>query len=62
VLLSFNFLVPLQPEGKINCYSLSSSLTPSGLLEISFSVLVIAVILVLRKKRKQAKLQEEKEK
>jgi hypothetical protein len=29
VLPSFNFLVPLLLEGKINSYSLSSSLTPS---------------------------------
>jgi hypothetical protein len=62
VLPSFNFLVPLRLEGKINSYSLSSSLSPSGLLEISLSILAIAVILVLRRKRIQAKLQWEKDK
>jgi hypothetical protein len=51
-LASFNILVPLQPFGKFNAGSLSSSLYPAGLVAIGLSVLVIALIIVSRKKEK----------
>ena len=51
-LASFNILVPLQPLGKFNADSLSSSLFPAGLVAISLSILVIAFIVVSRKKEK----------
>lgn len=54
-LASFNILVPLQPLGKFNADSLSSSLFPAGLVAISLSVLVIAFIVVSRKKEKAKK-------
>lgn len=54
-LASFNILVPLQPLGKFNADSLSSSLFPAGLVAISLSILVIAFIVVSRKKEKAKK-------
>jgi hypothetical protein len=54
-LASFNILVPLQPLGKFNADSLSSSLFPAGLVAISLSILVIAFIAVSRKKEKAKK-------
>jgi hypothetical protein len=51
-LTSFNILVPLQPLGKFNADSLSSYLFPAGLVAISLSVLVIALIIVSRRKEK----------
>lgn len=54
-LASFNILVPLQPLGKFNADSLSSSLIPAGLVAISLSALVAAVIILSRKKNKQRK-------
>ena len=49
-LASFNILVPLQPLGKFNADSLNSSLFPAGFVAISLSVLIIAFIIVSRKK------------
>jgi hypothetical protein len=54
-LASFNILVPLQPLGKFSADSLSSSLFPAGLVAISLSILVIAFIIVSRKKEKAKK-------
>ena len=54
-LASFNILVPLQPLGKFNADSLSSSLFPAGLVAISISVIVIAFIIISRKKEKAKK-------
>ena len=54
-LASFNILVPLQPLGKFNADSLSSLLFPAGLVAISLSILVIAFIVVSRKKEKAKK-------
>ena len=54
-LAPFNILVPLQPVGKFNADSLSSSLIPAGLVAIGLSVLIIALILISRKKEKASK-------
>jgi hypothetical protein len=55
VLASFNILVPLQPLGKFNADTLSSSLIPAGLLAISLSALVIVLIIISRIKEKAGK-------
>ena len=60
-LASFNILVPLQPFGKFNADSLGSSLIPAGLIAISLSVLVIAIILISKKGKKQAEGERQKE-
>jgi hypothetical protein len=54
-LASFDIYVPLQPFGKFNMGSLVSSLIPAALVAISLSAVVIALILVLRKRGKTAK-------
>jgi hypothetical protein len=54
-LASFKILVPLQPLGRFNADSLSSSLFPAGLVAIGLSILVIAFIVVSRKKEKAKK-------
>jgi hypothetical protein len=54
-LASFNIFVPLQPVGKFNPEALASSLIPAGLVAIGLSVLVIALILILRKRGKADK-------
>jgi hypothetical protein len=54
-LASFDILVPLQPFGKFNADSLASSLIPAGLVAIGLSVIVIALILILRKREKANK-------
>jgi hypothetical protein len=51
-LASFGVLVPLQPLGKFNTDSLVSSLVPAGLVAIVFSAIVIALILISRKRDK----------
>ena len=51
-LASFNILVPLQPFGKFNANYLTSSLIPAGLVAISLSALVIALIMISRKREK----------
>jgi hypothetical protein len=55
VLASFNILVPLQPLGKFNADTLSSSLIPAGLLAFSLSALVIVLIIISTKKEKAGK-------
>jgi hypothetical protein len=54
-LASFDILVPLQPFGKFNADSLASSLIPAGLVAIGLSAIVIALILILRKREKADK-------
>jgi hypothetical protein len=54
-LASFDIYVPLQPFGKFNVDSLVSSLIPAALVAISLSAVVIALILILRKRGKTAK-------
>ena len=49
-LASFNIYVPLQPFGKFNVNSLVPSLIPAALVAISLSAIVIALILILRKR------------
>jgi hypothetical protein len=49
-LTSFDILVPLQPFGKFDVNSLISSLIPAGSVAISLSAIVIALILILRKR------------
>jgi methionine-rich copper-binding protein CopC len=54
-LASFDIYVPLQPFGKFNADSLISSLIPAGSVAISLSAIVIALILILRKREKSRK-------
>jgi hypothetical protein len=54
-LASFDILVPLQPLGKFNADSLVSSLIPAGSVAIGLSAIVIALILILRKREKADK-------
>lgn len=54
-LASFDILVPLQPLGKFNADSLGSSLIPAGLVTIGLSAIAIALLLILRKRRKAEK-------
>jgi hypothetical protein len=49
-LASFNIYVPFQPFGKFNVNSLVPSLIPAALVAISLSAIVIALILILRKR------------
>src|SRR5215207_9893148 len=51
-LASFNILVPLQPFGKFDANYLTSSLIPVGIVAISLSALVIALIIISRKREK----------
>ena len=51
-LTSFDILVPLQPFGKFDINSLISSLIPAGLVATGLSAIVIALILILRKREK----------
>jgi hypothetical protein len=60
-LTSFDILVPLQPFGKFDINSLISSLIPAGSVAIGLSAIVIAFIIVLRR-RKQIKLLSKKAK
>jgi hypothetical protein len=50
-LASFDVLVPLQPFGKFDVNSLISSLIPAGSVATGLSAIVIALILILRKKQ-----------
>jgi hypothetical protein len=54
-LTSFDILVPLQPFGKFDINSLISSLIPAGSVAIGLSAIVIALILILRKREKADK-------
>jgi len=54
-LASFNILVPLQPFGKFDADSLTSSLIAAGLVAISLSALVIVLIIISRKKNRARK-------
>ena len=60
VLTSFNIFVPLQPFGRFDVDSLTSSLIPAGLAAISLFGLVAAIILVSKKKNRKRNLGEEK--
>jgi len=51
-LASFNILVPLQPFGKFDASNLTSFLIPAGLVAIGLSALVIALIIISRKREK----------
>jgi hypothetical protein len=51
-LASFDIHVPLQPLGKFNADSLVSLLIPAGLVTIGLSAIVIALILILRRREK----------
>ena len=51
-LASFDILVPLQPFGKFDVNSLISSLIPAGLVAISLSAIVTALILILKRREK----------
>lgn len=55
-LTSFDILVPLQPFGKFDINSLISSLIPAGSVAISLSAIVIALIIVLRRREKTDKI------
>jgi hypothetical protein len=48
-LTSFNIYVPLQPLGKFNIDSLTSSLIPAGLVAIGISAIAIVLIFILGK-------------
>ena len=48
----FDILVPLRPFGKFNEDSLASSLIPAGLVATILSAIVIALILILRRREK----------
>lgn len=54
-LASFNIYIPLQPFGKFNADSLTSSLIPAGLIAIVLSAIAITLILLLRKRGKAEK-------
>jgi hypothetical protein len=59
-LTSFNIFVPLQPFGKFDADSLTSSLIPAGLAAISLLGLVAVIILVSKKKNSKRKPAKEK--
>jgi hypothetical protein len=54
-LTSFDILVPLQPFGKFDINSLISLLIPAGSVAIGLSAIVIALIIVLRRREKADK-------
>jgi hypothetical protein len=54
-LASFNIYIPLQPAGRFNVDSLSSSLIPAGLVAIGLSAIMAVLILILRKRGKAEK-------
>jgi hypothetical protein len=54
-LTSFDILVPLQPFGNFDVNSMISSLIPAGSVAISLSAIVIALIIVLRRREKADK-------
>jgi hypothetical protein len=54
-LASFNLYIPLQPTGKFNVDSLSSSLIPAGWVAIGPSAIIVVLILILRKRGKAEK-------
>jgi hypothetical protein len=51
-LASFEILIPLQPFGKFDVDSLISSLIPAGSVAISLSAVVIVLIFILRRSKK----------
>jgi hypothetical protein len=54
-LASFSLYIPLQPAGKFNVDSLSSSLIPAGWVAIGLSAIIVVLILILRKRGKAEK-------
>jgi hypothetical protein len=59
-LTSFNILVPLQPFGKFDADSLTSTLIPAGLVAISLLGLVAVIMFVSKKKNSKRKPAHEK--
>ena len=59
-LTSFNIFVLLQPFGKFDADSLTSSLIPAGLAAISLLGLVAVIMLVSKKKNSKRKPAKEK--
>ena len=59
-LTSLNIFVPLQPFGKFDADSLSSTLIPAGLVAISLLGLVAVIMFVSKKKNSKRKPAEEK--
>jgi hypothetical protein len=51
-LASFGILIPPQPFGKFDVDSLISSLIPAGSVAISLSAVVIVLIFMLRRSKK----------
>jgi hypothetical protein len=60
-LTSFNIFVPLQPFGKFDADSLTSTLIPAGLVAISLLGLVAVIMFVSKKKNSKRKPAEEKD-
>ena len=59
-LTSFNIFIPLQPFGKFDADSLTSTLIPAGLVAISLLGLVAVIIFVSKKKNSERKPAEKK--
>jgi hypothetical protein len=59
-LTSFNIFVPLQPFGKFDADSLTSTLIPAGLVAISLLGLVAVIIFVSKEKNSKRKPADEK--
>ena len=59
-LTSFNIFVPLQPFGKFDADSLTSTLIPAGLVAISLLGLVAVIMFVSKKENSKRKPAEEK--
>lgn len=59
-LTSFNIFIPLQPFGKFDADSLTSTLIPAGLVAISLLGLVAVIIFVSKKKNSKRKPAEKK--
>ena len=60
-LTSFNIFVPLQPFGKFDADSLTSTLIPAGLVAISLLGLVAVIMFVSKKENSKRKPAEEKD-
>jgi hypothetical protein len=60
-LTSFNIFIPLQPFGKFDADSLTSTLIPAGLVAISLLGLVAVIMFVSKKKNSKRKPAEEKD-
>jgi hypothetical protein len=59
-LTSFNIFVPLQPFGKFDADSLTSTLIPAGLVAVSLLGLVAVIMFVSKKKNSKRKPADEK--